>query len=967
MQSWADLARDLAADPVTRNRVMLDILNEPDSRGIKWDAGPGAGGYGMTALYEMAMDAIYKVNPTALMLVEGTGQLGKVAMNWGDGFATDPAIVQAGGVQSAAPFFTKMMRKPYLNNIVISPHLYPPSVSTQTDPAAVTGAGLAKRLTDSFGYLTKQGFCASGVCKTFPVVFGETGSKFTEPLDLRMLSDFAAYMQTDDSTHAKMPNMIFWCWNANSGDTGGFVTDNWKDVWRRRARRGLEGGATCSCPRPHARHHPLSTAHVEQTRLDGQGGQPGAVVRVSVGRGAPPADARRVADAGADPGADPAAARDDDASGDDDASADGDAPADERADAATDGRAAAAASLPHPRPPAPRPRRLHGQGDHADVAIVVHDVVGDGQRQRLRPFPRRPVLHLPLLDGLHRDDVRLELVPGQDADEGVDHGARQGGVAKHGGRAGAGRVDRFGSFVRLAAARGIAGGHAVRGAVRVMVETSGWEFGEGVVVSAGRGGVSGAARAPRGPLPAAARPGLGRGVGSGRQKVKGGMLSGGGGCERPTARGGSRPARAGGPIHTPSMRLSHLALLLLAIAGAAAQAPEPAAAVDVAEQAPAEPAATPPAQKGPKPAPAAAPAPAPAAEEKKTAADVVNKTKNAVRDGRRGGAGVGSRAGARARAPIGCRRLPGSTVARAGPRPVRDAPQPPPFAPPQAVVAVDKTKAFANDALNKTKEATDAVKKWFEDPATVQENRILAARPPAAVAKKYEDEAKKADAAAKAAPGSSATVGGGAIAYSGKGSAGADGAPRAVAADVASAADLRLLLADGGDLQPAADAILAAAAANETAGFSKAVADMLVVTDPAPPASALGAAVGLAAREAADAVYTPAGGVRTVKPSASLAADAFVVGLQEAVRPCAADVKSSSGADASTPSRAWAEAAAKACCPYAVAAIRGAQAGVEGGSQEAKRAVYSAISRSVTLGGEGSFALARCTPPNAKE
>ena len=93
MQSWADLARDLAADPVTRNRVMLDILNEPDSRGIKWDAGPGAGGYGMTALYEMAMDAIYKVNPTALMLVEGTGQLGKVAMNWGDGFATDPAIV----------------------------------------------------------------------------------------------------------------------------------------------------------------------------------------------------------------------------------------------------------------------------------------------------------------------------------------------------------------------------------------------------------------------------------------------------------------------------------------------------------------------------------------------------------------------------------------------------------------------------------------------------------------------------------------------------------------------------------------------------------------------------------------------------------------------------------------------------------------------------------------------------------
>jgi hypothetical protein len=65
--------------------------------------------------------------------------------------------------------------------------------------------------------LISLGFCdAAGKCRTFPVVFGETGSRFTEALDLAMLKDFAAYMQTDDATHARMPNMIFWCWNANS-------------------------------------------------------------------------------------------------------------------------------------------------------------------------------------------------------------------------------------------------------------------------------------------------------------------------------------------------------------------------------------------------------------------------------------------------------------------------------------------------------------------------------------------------------------------------------------------------------------------------------------------------------------------------------------------------------------------------------------------------------------------------------
>jgi hypothetical protein len=95
----------------------------------------------MTKYYVDAMDAIYSVHPTALMLVEGCGQLGTVAMNWGDGYATDAAIVKAGGVDDARPFFETIMTKPYANNVVISPHIYPPSISTHTEPDVVLAPG----------------------------------------------------------------------------------------------------------------------------------------------------------------------------------------------------------------------------------------------------------------------------------------------------------------------------------------------------------------------------------------------------------------------------------------------------------------------------------------------------------------------------------------------------------------------------------------------------------------------------------------------------------------------------------------------------------------------------------------------------------------------------------------------------------------------------------------------------------
>ena len=59
--------------------------------------------------------------------------------------------------------------------------------------------------------------------------------------DIAMLADMSNYMNNDYSTlptgygpanfpHANLRNLFWWDWNANSGDTGGIVEDDWVTV-----------------------------------------------------------------------------------------------------------------------------------------------------------------------------------------------------------------------------------------------------------------------------------------------------------------------------------------------------------------------------------------------------------------------------------------------------------------------------------------------------------------------------------------------------------------------------------------------------------------------------------------------------------------------------------------------------------------------------------------------------------------
>lgn len=98
----------------------------------------------VTGPYIQAMNAIYAVSPTTLLIVEGTGQMNYRGLNWGDGFVTQPDLLSKYYLSNhPTSFFQQVLSKPYRDNVVISPHVYPPSVSHQDQyvsppPAALT-------------------------------------------------------------------------------------------------------------------------------------------------------------------------------------------------------------------------------------------------------------------------------------------------------------------------------------------------------------------------------------------------------------------------------------------------------------------------------------------------------------------------------------------------------------------------------------------------------------------------------------------------------------------------------------------------------------------------------------------------------------------------------------------------------------------------------------------------------------
>ncbi|KIZ06214.1 hypothetical protein MNEG_1745 [Monoraphidium neglectum] len=230
-----------------KGRLFLDILNEPDSQRQGWQPNE-SGAAGMTELYLGVMDALWEMTPgLPIFFVEGGGQGAYKGINWGNGFITNTTLIESMShdwttrITDANPFFKALMKRPYLDRVVISPHVYGPSVSNRRDGMAV-GPTLWEALDTSFGYLNQarnfgggggaapwKGYCADGTCHTFPVAIGEFGSRFVDKDDMEHLRDFTMWLRNEGpgntGKHRPVGNFFY----SNSGDTGGLVKDTWHE------------------------------------------------------------------------------------------------------------------------------------------------------------------------------------------------------------------------------------------------------------------------------------------------------------------------------------------------------------------------------------------------------------------------------------------------------------------------------------------------------------------------------------------------------------------------------------------------------------------------------------------------------------------------------------------------------------------------------------------------------------------
>ncbi|MBM3464741.1 MAG: hypothetical protein FJX76_21800 [Armatimonadetes bacterium] len=196
INDWVMLATRYKGNPTV---IACDLHNEPHGAAT-WGTGVASTDWRLAA--ERCGNAILAVNPDLLIVVEGVEVVDGHYYWWG------------GNLRAAgrAP-----VRLNVPNKLVYSPHDYPTSVYNQpwfSDPSYP--ANLAPLWDATWGYLAKQ--------NTAPVLVGEFGTFYVKAVDRTWFETITAYMRDNNV------NFTYWCWNPNSGDTGGILKDDWTTI-----------------------------------------------------------------------------------------------------------------------------------------------------------------------------------------------------------------------------------------------------------------------------------------------------------------------------------------------------------------------------------------------------------------------------------------------------------------------------------------------------------------------------------------------------------------------------------------------------------------------------------------------------------------------------------------------------------------------------------------------------------------
>lgn len=201
---WVMLADRYAKNPAVTG---FDLDNEPHGKavdgGATWGTGNAASDWNVAA--QKCGNAILAVNPDGLIIIEGVEQSGSTNYWWGGNLR---------GVQSSPIALSKPEK------LVYSAHEYGPEVFQQTwfDDPGFPG-NLEGIWNNAFGFIVKSNIS--------PLFIGEFGIRDTASYKGKSGTWFTAFLKfMADNFYS----WTFWCFNPNSGDTGGILTYDWISV-----------------------------------------------------------------------------------------------------------------------------------------------------------------------------------------------------------------------------------------------------------------------------------------------------------------------------------------------------------------------------------------------------------------------------------------------------------------------------------------------------------------------------------------------------------------------------------------------------------------------------------------------------------------------------------------------------------------------------------------------------------------
>jgi endoglucanase len=192
------------------NYVGLDLKNEPHGTAT-WGKNNPKTDWNLAA--ERAGKEVLAVNPKLLIFVQGIASNGACETVNGHWWGGNLEPLKCKDISTnAIP----------ANKLVLSPHVYGTDISDQPYFNAKDFPKNLPKVWDAhFGFTLDKG-------KT--LVPGEFGGKF----GLEGGSSKDKVIQTkliDYFILRKICNTFYWSWNANSGDTGGILKDDWQNVW----------------------------------------------------------------------------------------------------------------------------------------------------------------------------------------------------------------------------------------------------------------------------------------------------------------------------------------------------------------------------------------------------------------------------------------------------------------------------------------------------------------------------------------------------------------------------------------------------------------------------------------------------------------------------------------------------------------------------------------------------------------